>query len=212
MTKDVEKSPRITENNEEVGEDGNTGKASVGESIYDIEVTDITKRTFKLAELKGKVIIVVNVASKCGLAERSYQELASLLAKYHSKGLRVLLFPCRQFLNQEYEQMEKVKDFANRFSERFMLMDEISVKGSNIHPLFKFLSENLKGFLTNDIKWNFTYFLIGRNGELVRRYGPTERLSDTDKDLVRCIGNVEDEVDSSKSARIPAGYSDKEFY
>ncbi|ELA42299.1 uncharacterized protein VICG_00699 [Vittaforma corneae ATCC 50505] len=185
-----------TEDKIKVENDEETDKANPNKGLYDIEVTDINKRAFKLAELKGKVIIIVNVASKCGLAEKSYQELASLLAKYHSKGLRILLFPCRQFLNQEYEQMEKVRSFANKFSENFMLMDEIDVKGPSIHPLFKFLTENLKGFLTNNIKWNFTYFLIGRNGELVRRYGPTERLPDADKDLVRCIGDVEDEVEN----------------
>lgn len=178
----------------------NSNNNSKNSSIYDIEVTDINHNRYTLRKYEGKVLIIVNVASKCGLANQSYQELTSLLVKYHSKGLRILLFPCKQFLNQEFDEMEKVQEFAKNYSENFIIMDAVNVKGHNIHPLFKYLTEHLKGFITNEIKWNFTYFLVGRNGELVRRYGPTERLPDTDPDLLSCIGDVEHSIENTRSA------------
>lgn len=179
-------------------------------SIYDIEVTDIDHNRYTLRKYEGKVLIIVNVASKCGLANQSYQELTSLLVKFHSKGLRVLLFPCKQFLNQEFDEMEKVQEFAKKYSENFIIMDAVNVKGTNIHPLFKYLTEHLKGFITNDIKWNFTYFLVGRNGELVKRYGPTERLPDTDPDLLKCIGDVEYSVEIPRNhGKIKVDFEDE---
>lgn len=157
------------------------------DNIYDIEVVDVKGRAFKLEELKGNVIVVVNVASKCGLAQSSYGDLAAILKEYHSKGLRVLLFPCRQFLNQELESMQQVEAFVSGFSENFMLMGEVKVKGEEAHPLFKYLSKKLSGFLTDSIKWNFTYFLIGRDGVPVKRYGPTEKLTVDDKHLLESL-------------------------
>lgn len=175
-------------------------------SIYEITVRDAEQRSFKLEELKGKVLLIVNVASKCGLAERSYHELADLLAKYHSRGLRILLFPCSQFLNQEYSEIKLVREFARQYSEDFMLMDAVNVKGPKIHPLFQYLTDNLKGFLVNTVKWNFTYFLVGRNGELLKRYGPTERLPDTDPVLVEAIGDSKEEFKKT-SGKIKVDFS-----
>lgn len=160
-------------------------------SIYDIEVTDIEKNTYKLERYRGNVMLIVNVASGCGLAEKSYRELSDLLIKFHTRGLRILLFPCRQFLNQEYEDLEQVREFSRQYHDEFVLMDAVNVKGTNIHPLFRYLTDNLKGFLFNGIKWNFTYFLVGRNGELVKRYGPTESITDTDASFLKCIGEAE---------------------
>lgn len=159
-------------------------------SIYDIEVLDAQKVKHSLSEFKGKVLLIVNVASQCGLAKQSYAELSSLLDKYYNRGLRILLFPCRQFLAQEYCDINKVKDFINEYNKDFILMDMVNVNGKNRHPLYEYLCSNLKGFLTNHIKWNFTYFLIGRNGELVRRYSPTEHIKENDADILRCIGDV----------------------
>lgn len=179
----------------------------MNKELYDIRVTEMNGRSFKLGELAGKVLLIVNVASKCGLAEKGYQELATLLVKFYSRGLRVLIFPCRQFLNQEFVEREKIMAFAAEFSDKFTLMDVVEVKGPQIHPLFKYLTEHLEGFLTNSIKWNFTYFLVGREGELVRRYGPTERLGVDDKDLLKCIGNAKADVENVK----PSGHVKVEF-
>lgn len=166
---------------------------SEAKSIYDISVLDYQHVRHSLAEFRGKVLLIVNVASFCGLAKKSYEELCSLCVKYHRRGLRILLFPCRQFMSQEYSDIMKVKEFTDQYNDKFILMDMVDVKGKNMHPLYKYLVENLQGWLTNSIKWNFTYFLIGRDGELARRYGPTERLKEDDPDLLRCIGTVEDE-------------------
>lgn len=179
--------------------------------IYNIEVTDCNKRTFKLEELKGKVLIIVNIASNCGLAKRSYLELSSLLVSYRHRGLRVLLFPCRQFLKQEFEEMEEIKKFIKDYSDDFMLMDMVNVIGNDIHPLFRYLKDNLQGFITNDIKWNFTYFLIGRNGELLRRYGPTERVKDTDKELVKAINaGEEEEIEERRVDKIEVEFNNSD--
>lgn len=154
---------------------------------------DINKQPYKLSELAGMVILIVNVASKCKLADNSYKELAGLLDQYYSDGLRVLLFPCKQFLNQEYDKMDEVKNFVKNYGDKFVLMDEVNVKGSNIHPLFKYLIKNLSGTLTNDIKWNFTYFLIDRYGRPKKRYGPTDSISKTDSALLECLKEKSEE-------------------
>lgn len=170
-------------------------------SIYDISVTDMNMEEYKLERYRGKVLLIVNVASKCGLADKSYTELSKLLKEYSNKGLLILLFPCSQFRDQEYKEKQEIKDFVAKYGKEFILMDSVQVKGPNIHPLFKFLIENLEGFGTDDIKWNFTYFLIGRQGELVKRYSPISGISPDDKDLVKCIeGTVVVPRKSSNSA------------
>lgn len=156
-------------------------------NIYDICVRDYTGKVRHLSEYKGKVLLIVNVASTCGFAKRAYTELTALLTTYHKDGLRILLFPCKQFMNQEFTEMKKIKDFVDEYDDRFDLMDMIDVRGSTVHPLYKYLIKNLKGWLTNSIKWNFTTFLIGRNGELARRYGPTESIDPMDSDIVKCM-------------------------
>ncbi|KAI5169823.1 hypothetical protein PAEPH01_1028 [Pancytospora epiphaga] len=166
------------------------------ETVYDITVTDYLKNRYKLLKYKGKVLLIVNVASGCGLARQAYANLCDLLVKYQRKGLCIMLFPCKQFLSQEFSDIQKVKEFVDKYNDNFILMDMVDVKGENMHPLFKLLCDNLKGWLTNSIKWNFTTFLIGRNGELVKRYGPTERIKASDPDLLKCIGNAKDEVEN----------------
>lgn len=156
-------------------------------NVYGFEVMDLDGKEIKLEAYKGQVLLIVNVASKCKLANRSYKELSALLSNFHDKGLRVLLFPCKQFLNQEHEDLEKIKEFAGQYSKQFILMGPVKVKGDECHPLFKFLCESLKGTLGNSIKWNFTYFLIGRDGVPVKRYGPLSSISEKDPDLIRCL-------------------------
>lgn len=164
----------------------------MAQSIFDIHVRDYKKRAHTLAEYRGNVMLIVNVASECGLAEGSYRELASLLTKYHHRGLCILLFPCGQLLSQEFGDIQKVKEFADRYHKSFVLMDMTEVRGKNIHPLFQYLIDNLHGRLTNSIKWNFTYFLVGRDGTPLRRYGPTEHIRDDDRDLLRAIGDAKE--------------------
>lgn len=163
-------------------------------SIFDIHVEDYEKRGHTLAEYRGKVLLIVNVASECGLAEGSYKELASLLTKYSQRGLCILLFPCSQFLNQEYGDIQEVKRFASSYHENFVLMNMTNVRGKNIHPLFQYLTDNLHGRFTNSVKWNFTYFLIGRDGTPLKRYGPTDHIRDDDPDLLKALGDAKEKV------------------
>lgn len=170
------------------------------ENVYNFEVTDMENNTYTLEEYKGKVILVVNVASKCGLADKSYQELAKILSTYNSDDIKVLLFPCDQFAKQEYKTREEIKQFAATYSDEFILMAPVDVKGQNMHPLFKFLCNKLSGFITDGIKWNFTYFLIDRQGIPVKRYSPIDSLPVNDKMLVKCINEGKNSKMASNSA------------
>ncbi|KAM0680764.1 Phospholipid hydroperoxide glutathione peroxidase [Glugoides intestinalis] len=168
----------------------------IQKSIYDIEVTRIDGKNCTLRDFKGFTLLIVNVASKCRLAEGAYKAMTSLLSKFYNSGLRILLFPCSQFLNQEFNAVEDIKKFTGKYNEHFDLMNKVKVNGADAHPLFKFLCKNLKGsFFSDSIKWNFTYFLIGPKGELVKRYGllqgcPTEN----DKNLLKCLKETEKNI------------------
>lgn len=164
-------------------------------SIYDIEVTDIKGETYKLEKYRGKVLLVVNAASKCGLADGSYKQLAALLDEYYEKGLLVLIFPCKLMIDQEFNTREEIQNFVSKYGENFTLMDKVVGHGKNIHPLFKYLTNKLEGFITNGIKWNFTYFLVDREGTPIKRYAPKEGITINDPHLKKCIEN--DKVSSN---------------
>lgn len=168
-------------------------------SIYDIEVTHLNKSRCRLSFYKGSVLLLVNVASQCGMAEKLYAELSSLLVKYGKKGLKILLFPCNQYLTRECSSRKQFQDFAAKYSDEFILMDEVNVRGSRIHPLFTYLNEKITDFIDSEVKCSFTYFLIGRNGEFIKRYLPTGAPIDNDVDLAKCIGNVPNVQKISKS-------------
>lgn len=155
--------------------------------IYDIEVKDINGEIFTLNRFAGFTLLIVNVASNCKFAKAAYESMTVLLQKFHKDGLRILLFPCSQFLNQEFKTAEEIKNFAEKYSSDFILMAPIEVRGPNAHILFKFMCEKLQGTLTNDVKWNFTYFLIGSKGEPVSRYSPLQGISENDENLLRCL-------------------------
>lgn len=155
--------------------------------IYNFEVESIDGTKYKLEKYKGSVLLIVNVASKCKLAEKSYKNLQELTGAYHNKGLRILLFPCGQFLNQEHDELEKIKNFASEYSQNFILMNKVKVNGKDTHPLFEYLKSQLTGFLTNDIKWNFTYFLIDRDGTPLKRYSPNDLLDLKDETLLKSL-------------------------
>lgn len=127
-----------------------------------------------MSEFKGKVLLVVNVASKCGYTSVNYDQLGKMLDKHYDDGLRVLLFPCNQFAFQESGSPEQIKGFVCERNPKFELFEKIDVNGSNTHPLFKYLKDSCAGFLTNTVKWNFTKFLIDRDGRPIERYGPNQ--------------------------------------
>ncbi|KAI9592209.1 glutathione peroxidase-like protein [Syncephalis fuscata] len=138
--------------------------ADSSKNFYDFTALDIDGNEVSMEQYRGQVVLVVNVASKCVQLDQRYRE----------RGLRILCFPCNQFGSQELGTNEEIKEFAAGFGVEFDMFDKIDVNGSNAHPLYVYLKQKQKGFMFDAIKWNFTKFLINRNGEPVKRYAPNE--------------------------------------
>jgi glutathione peroxidase len=157
-------------------------------SIYDIEVKNIDGKVHTLGKYKNKVLLIVNVASKCGFTNQ-YSGLETLHEKYDSKGLAVLGFPCNQFLSQEPGTEEEIKSFCSlTYGVKFDMFSKIDVNGENTHPLYVYLKENSSGFLGTDvIKWNFTKFLVDKNGKVIKRYAPSTKPKDIEKDILELL-------------------------
>lgn len=146
-----------------------TTLAAHAESLYDIKLKDIDGKDTSLAAYQGKVVLIVNVASKCGYTKQ-YTGLESIYEKYKGQGFVVLGFPCNQFGGQEPGTNEEIKQFcSSKFSVTFPLFDKIDVNGANRHPLYVALAGPASPF-PGDIKWNFNKFLIGKNGKIVKRF------------------------------------------
>ncbi|XP_019867302.1 uncharacterized protein LOC109596246 isoform X2 [Aethina tumida] len=151
-------------------------------SIYDFTVNDINGEPVSLSKYKGHVCIIVNVASKCGYTANHYTELNDLYTQYaESKGLRILAFPCNQFGYQEPGDSGEICQFAKARKVEFDMFEKINVNGNNAHPLWNYLKHKQGGTLGDFIKWNFTKFIIDKNGQPVERHGP----STSPKDLVK---------------------------
>ncbi len=146
----------------------------MSESIYDIEVETIDGQKKHLDEYKGKVMLVVNTASKCGFTPQ-YKGLEELHSKYADRGLAVLGFPCNQFGSQEPGTEDEIQSFCQlNYGVSFPMHAKIEVNGEHSHPLYQHLKSSAKGMLgTEGIKWNFTKFLIDREGNVVGRFAPT---------------------------------------
>ena len=145
-------------------------------SVYDFKAKDIDGNEVSLDKYKGHVLIIVNVASSCGLTESNYKQLQSLYEKYGEKeGLRILAFPCNQFAGQEPGTSKEIKEFVKKYDVTFDMFEKIDVNGENAHPLWKWMKAQPKGAgtFTQDIKWNFTKFVIDKNGQVVARFAPT---------------------------------------
>ena len=152
-------------------------------SLYDIPLKDIDGKDTSLKAYKGKVILIVNVASKCGLTPQ-YQALEALQEKYKDKGFSVLGFPCNQFGRQEPGDAKQIAEFcANKYEVTFPLFDKIEVNGANAHPLYNYLKSEKSGLLGQSIKWNFTKFLLDRRGQVVARHAPTTRPESLRQDI-----------------------------
>src|SRR5574344_743032 len=157
-------------------------------SIYDIEVKDIDGKVFTMKKYENRVMLIVNVASKCGFTNQ-YEGLEELHKKYFDKGLSVLGFPCNQFLSQEPGTEDEIKEFCSlTYGVEFEMFSKIDVNGENAHPLYKFLKESSKGVLgTEAIKWNFTKFLVDKNGKAVKRYAPSTKPSEIENDILNLL-------------------------
>ena len=158
------------------------------ESIYDYKVKDIDGNEVVMSEFKDKVLMIVNVASKCGFTPQ-YEGLQKLYDAYKDQGLVVLGFPCNQFGAQEQGGEAEIKDFCEtNFSVSFPMFAKIDVNGDNADPLFLFLQNAKKGFMdTGPIKWNFSKFIVDKEGNVVGRYGSLDDPAALEDDIKKLL-------------------------
>ena len=155
--------------------------------FYNLEAKKISGETVSMSEYKGKTIVVVNTASKCGFTPQ-YKGLEELYQKYKDQGLVILGFPCNQFGKQEPGKAQEIQEFCEiNYGVTFPIFDKVDVNGSNTHPIFKYLKSNLGGFLVSSIKWNFTKFVIDKNGKPIKRFGPTTKPEDMESFVVSLL-------------------------
>jgi len=160
----------------------------VNPSIYDLEVTDINGQKISMSKYRNKVLLIVNVASKCGFTPQ-YKELEEIYRELSSKGFEILAFPCNQFGAQEPGDSEEIKKFCSlNYDISFPMFSKIDVNGDSASALFEFLKHQLPGLLgTKAIKWNFTKFLVDKNGLPRVRYAPNDLPENIKKDIVSLL-------------------------
>jgi len=142
-------------------------------SIYDYEVKDSIGSTVSLKDYEGKVLLIINTATGCGFTPQ-YEGLQDLYEKYEEQGFEILDFPCNQFANQAPGTEEEIQSFCqSRYGVTFPMFAKVDVNGKNEEPIFGFLKSQQKGILGQNVKWNFTKFLVDRNGNVVDRFAPT---------------------------------------
>ena len=195
------------------------------QSIYDFTVKDEAGKTVSLADYKGEVLLIVNTATRCGFTPQ-YNDLEALYEKYHAEGLEILDFPCNQFGEQAPGTIQEIHQFCTaNFNIQFSQFDKIEVNGSSEHPLYTYLKAQ-KGFggfdlnerlgkllddmfrkddpnydQNSDIKWNFTKFLISRDGRVIKRYEPTDKMSDIESDIQMELNPVLSNIMARRSVR-----------
>ena len=159
-------------------------------SIYDFKAQQINGKDMALSQFKGKVMLIVNTASKCGFTPQ-FGGLEELHKSYAGKGLVVLGFPCNQFGSQDPGADGEIAEFCQvNYGVSFPMMGKIDVNGPAAHPLYKWLSAEAPGLLgSKSIKWNFTKFLVGKDGQVIRRYAPTDRPEDLAKDIEAALAS-----------------------
>ena len=195
------------------------------QSIYDIKVKDDAGKDVSLADYKGKVLLIVNTATRCGFTPQ-YKELEAIYEKYRAEGLEILDFPCNQFGAQAPGTIQEIHQFCTaNFDIQFPQFDKIEVNGANEHPLYTFLKaqKTFGGFDLNDqrgkmmdgmlrrqdaeydkktdIKWNFTKFLVSRDGRVLKRYEPTDKMTDVEADICMEVTPVLNAIMSRRSIR-----------
>ncbi|KAJ8615816.1 hypothetical protein MRB53_035188 [Persea americana] len=159
-------------------------------SIYEFTVKDTRGNDVNLSTYKGKVLLIVNVASKCGLTHQNYKELNVLYEKYKDQGFEILAFPCNQFLSQEPGSNEEIQEtVCTMFKAEFPIFDKVEVNGNNTAPVYKFLKSHKGGWLGDGIKWNFTKFLVDKDGNVVARYAPTTAPLKIENDIQKLLAN-----------------------
>ncbi len=158
------------------------------EGLYTIDVETIGGERTNLNQYRGKVLIIVNVASKCGFTSQ-YDGLEELYKKYFQKGLVILGFPCNQFGQQEPGSEQEIMDFCRlNYGVTFPMFAKIELNGDNVHPLFEYLKRERPGLLgSRRIKWNFTKFLVSKEGKIVSRYASAVKPEKIDEDVKKLL-------------------------
>lgn len=156
--------------------------------IYDIEVTDIQGNRRTMADYIGKVLLIVNTASKCGFTPQ-FEGLQALYSEFGEQGLAVLGFPCNQFMSQDPGDNTQISEFCSlNYGVSFPMFAKLKVNGPDTHPLYRLLKDEAPGMMgSKKVKWNFTKFLVNREGQVVRRYPPTARPDAIRKDLLELL-------------------------
>ena len=152
-------------------------------SIYDFTVKNRAGEDVSLADYKGKVLLIVNTATGCGFTPQ-YEGLENLYKKYHEQGLEILDFPCNQFGHQAPGTMDEIHEFCTlKYNTSFDQFDKVTVNGMGADPLWKYLKKEKGGF----IKWNFTKFLVSRDGKIVDRFAPTTKPEEFEKEIIKLL-------------------------
>jgi glutathione peroxidase len=153
-------------------------------TVYDFDAKSISGKDIPLSQFKGQVMLIVNTASKCGFTPQ-FGGLEALYKTYAEKGLAVLGFPCNQFGSQDPGLESEIAEFCQvNYGVSFPMMGKIDVNGPAAHPLYKWLSAEAPGLLgSKSIKWNFTKFLVGKDGQVIKRYAPTDKPADLARDV-----------------------------
>lgn len=156
-------------------------------NFYDLNATKMNGQEIKMEQYKGKVLLIVNTASKCGLVSQ-LTELEALYKEYKDKGFEVLGFPCNQFANQDPASNKEISEFCLiNYGVSFTMFEKIDVNGENAHPIYKYLKSEAKGVLSKEIKWNFTKFLVDSNGNVISRYAPITSPEKIKKDIEKLL-------------------------
>lgn len=155
--------------------------------IYDFIVRNAKGVDVPMSDFKGKVLLIVNTATGCGFTPQ-YEGLQELYRKYKDKGLEILDFPCNQFGHQAPGTEEEIHEFCTlHYRTTFPLFAKIDVNGKDADPLFVYLRKQKGGFMGNEIKWNFTKFLISREGKVIERYAPTTKPREIESDILKLL-------------------------
>ncbi|GLE08937.1 hypothetical protein PINS_up020412 [Pythium insidiosum] len=165
-------------------------------SFYELKDFDMQGNEVSMDKYKGKVVLVVNVSSKCGLTPTNYPELAALDEKYRDQGLAVLAFPCNQFASQEPGTHEEIMEFVKQYNCQFPFFEKHDVNGANARPVFTYLKAKLPGAFGNFVKWNFTKFLVDRNGQPYKRYAPKDLPFSFEEDIKTLLAQSATEATS----------------
>lgn len=162
---------------------------SAPQSLFDIEVETISGEKQPMAAYRGKVLLIVNTASKCGFTPQ-FDGLQKLYEAFKVQGFEILGFPCNQFMSQDPGSNDEIGQFCSlNYGVDFPMFAKVQVNGDGTHPLFRYLKSGAKGLMGSEgIKWNFTKFLVNRDGEVVKRYPPTAKPADLREDIQQLLG------------------------